>query len=194
MLVVTSLFVGQKNLLLKENATVSTTLEIATELEWDSGKTRKERKKTFWLPLYGMVSVGRLLNKYDLQRFVWFGRASAAYGDSFFFLNEMLEQIRNFTDGTGHSKVVFAIGRALKGHINNEKGTIFGNRSRFNARIGPANQALHFYEFQLQSYQKAVDSWTIIGLRNKVVKDIRKMIGKMIWDAREEAAYSEEKL
>jgi hypothetical protein len=57
----------------------------------------------------------------------------------------------------------------------------------------PANQALHFYEFQLQSYRKAVDSWTIVGLRRNVVKDIRKMIGKMIWDAREEAVYSEKK-
>jgi hypothetical protein len=37
------------------------------------------------------------------------------------------------------------------------------------------------------------NSWTVVGLRNKVVKDIRKMIGKMIWDAREEAAYSEKK-
>jgi hypothetical protein len=27
--------------------------------------------------------------------------------------------------------------------------------------------------------------WTVIGLRNKVVKDIRKMIGKLIWDGRE---------
>jgi hypothetical protein len=42
-------------------------------------------------------------------------------------------------------------------------------------------------------YTKAVDSWTIIGLRNGVVKDIRKMIGKMIWDAREQAAYLEKK-
>jgi hypothetical protein len=40
---------------------------------------------------------------------------------------------------------------------------------------------------------KAVDSWIIVGLRNKVVKDIRKMIGRMIWDAREEAAYLEKK-
>jgi hypothetical protein len=55
------------------------------------------------------------------------------------------------------------------------------------------NQAHYFYEFQLQSYRQAVDSWIIIGLRNNVVKDIRKMIGKMIWDAREEAAYSERK-
>jgi hypothetical protein len=57
--------------------------------------------------------------------------------------------------------------------------------------LGPANQALRFYEFQLQSYRKAVDRWTIVGLRNRVVKDIRNMIGKMIWDAREEGAYSE---
>jgi hypothetical protein len=80
----------------------------------------------------------------------------------------------------------------LKGHIDNEERAFFGNGNRFNARIDSANQALHFYEFQLQSYRKAVDSWTIVGLRNKVVKDIRKMIGKMIWDAREEAAYFEE--
>ncbi len=82
---------------------------------------------------------------------------------------------------------MFVIGRGLKGHINNEKGTIFGNGDNFDARIDLANQALHFYEFQLQSYRKAVDSWLIIGLRNRVVKDIRKLIGKMIWDAREDA-------
>jgi hypothetical protein len=28
-----------------------------------------------------------------------------------------------------------------------------------------------------------------VGLRNGVVKDIRKMIGKMIWDARQEAEF-----
>jgi hypothetical protein len=82
----------------------------------------------------------------------------------------------------------------LKGHINNEKRTIFGNGYDFDIFIGLSNQALDFYEFQLQSYRKAVDSWTIIGLRNKVVKYIRKMIGKMIWDAREEAAYLEKQL
>jgi hypothetical protein len=106
----------------------------------------------------------------------------------------MSHQIRNFNSGTGHAKVVFAIGQALKGHINNEERTIFGNGYNFSCRIGPANQAFHFYEFQLQSYRKAVNSWTVVGLRNGVVKDIRNMIGKMIWDAKEEAAYSEVQL
>jgi hypothetical protein len=138
-----------------------------------------------------MGGFGAFLDKDDPERFVWFGRA-AANGSSACFMNEMSDQIRNFNRG-GHVKVVFVIGRALKGHIDNQRRTIFGNRYKFDARIGPANQALHFYEFQLQSYRKAVDSWTLVGLRNEVVKDIRKMIGKMIWNAREEAAYFEEK-
>jgi hypothetical protein len=142
-----------------------------------------------------MVYVGRFLEKDDLQRFIWFGRA-AANGDTMgfvYFFNEAVNQVRDFNNGIGHANVVFAIGRALKGHINNEKRTIFGNGYNSDTYINPANEALYFYEFQLHSYRKAVDSWTVIGLRNKVVKDIRKMIGKMIWDAREEAAYLEVK-
>jgi hypothetical protein len=139
-----------------------------------------------------MVCVAMFLDKDDPQRFAWFGKA-ASNGGASFFLSEMYAQIQNFGDGTVNAKVVFAIGRGLKGQVDNEQGRIFGKRSNFDIYIWPANQALLFYEFQLQSYRKAVDSWTIVGLRNRVVKDIRKMIGKMIWDAREEAAYLEQK-
>jgi hypothetical protein len=143
--------------------------------------------------VHAMLRVGELFDKDDPQRYVWFGRAAASNGDSLFFLNEMSDQIRNFVSRSGHAKVVFVIGRTLKGQIDHEKRTIFGKDYKFDSWIGPANQALHFYEFQLQSYRKAVDKWTIVGLRSRVMKDIRKMIGKMIWDAREEAAYSEKK-
>jgi hypothetical protein len=63
----------------------------------------------------------------------------------------MSGQVRNFNSRTGNEKVIFTIGRALKGHIDNERRTIFGNFCNFNTYSGPANQALHFYEFQLQS-------------------------------------------
>jgi hypothetical protein len=139
-----------------------------------------------------MVFLGRSLDKDDPQRFVLFGKAASSRYPYVFF-NEMVDHMRNFGAGTGHAKVVFAIGRALNGHVNNEKRVIFEKGYNFDARIGRANLALHFYNLQLRSYRKAVDSWTIIGLRNGVVKDIRKMIGKMIWGAREEAAYLEEK-
>jgi TPR repeat protein len=72
------------------------------------------------------LNVGKSLDKDDPQRFVWFGRATAMEQSSD-FLNEMGFQIRNFNSGTGYAKIVFVIGRALKGHINNEERTVFGN-------------------------------------------------------------------
>jgi hypothetical protein len=49
-----------------------------------------------------------------------------------------------------------------------------------------------FYDFQIHCYRKAVNLWTLVGLRAGVVKDIRILIGKMIWDAKEEAKYSKD--
>jgi hypothetical protein len=142
--------------------------------------------------VYAMVFAGWLFDRDDPLRFFWLGRA-ASNGESGSFLNEMAYQIRRFNFETGLESVVFAIGRALQGHIDGKRRTIFGNSNSFDTYIDSANQALHFYEFRSQSYRKAVDMWTIIGLRNNVVKDIRNMIGKKIWDARDEAAFVEEK-
>jgi hypothetical protein len=143
--------------------------------------------------VHGMISLAEFFDKVDPQRFVWLGRA-AANGESLLFLSKMRNQVRDFTRGIRNASVVFVIGRALKGHFNNEKGKFFGrNVQNFNICIGPANEALRFYNFQLQSYRNAVDSWTIVGLRNGVVKEIRKMIGKIIWDTRGKAGYLENK-
>jgi hypothetical protein len=46
-----SVFNEQKNLLLKESVMVSSTSEIATNLELAAQKTWKEQKRTYWLPL-----------------------------------------------------------------------------------------------------------------------------------------------
>jgi hypothetical protein len=75
--------------------------------------------------VFSMVCSGRLVDKDDTQRFFWFGRA-AANGDCVSFLNEMSAQIRNFSSGTRNAAVVFVIGRALKGQVDNEKRTILG--------------------------------------------------------------------
>jgi hypothetical protein len=136
-----------------------------------------------------MLLFGGLLGKVDPQRFFWLERA-AANGYPFVLLNEMSDHVRNFSSGSGNAVVIFVIGRALKGRISNEKRTIFGKSYKFDTCIGSANQALHFYDFQ--SVLKAVDMWTAIALRNTVVKDIRKMIGKMIWDARRSSIFGRE--
>jgi hypothetical protein len=140
--------------------------------------------------VYAMVSLGRLLGKDDPQRFVWFGRA-AANGNCCSFLKKMEGQIRKFSRGTGQAEVVFVIGRALKGHIDNETRIIFGSVFFYVQPFRKSRSS--FLRISIAIVSKTVDSWTIVGLRNKVVKDIRTMIGKMIWDTRDDAVYLEEK-
>jgi hypothetical protein len=138
--------------------------------------------------MLSMYSYGKLLDKTDPQRFVWLGRAAPLVCWSE-FLKETKEQMINFKGGTGRANVVFMVGKALKGQIYLDKRLIFGATYEYDSFIGPATQAFHFYNFQLQSYRRAVDCWTLVSIRNRVVKDVRKMIGNLIWGAREEARY-----
>jgi hypothetical protein len=125
------------------------------------------------------------LAKTEPLRYLWLGKA-ADHGIPSVFLQEMKDQI---TINSSSSNVVFAIGRALKGQINIEKQEIFGSNRDFELFITNATHALEFFNFQLQFYRRAVNCWTLVGIRNKVVKDVRKKIAKKIWDSREEAKY-----
>jgi hypothetical protein len=86
--------------------------------------------------------------------------------------------------------VVFAIGRALCGHVNMEARTIFNCGQALDSQIlGSAEKAIAFYESQLYACRLAVNTWTEVGIHFHVVKDIRKLISKLIWDSRGEALY-----
>jgi TPR repeat protein len=118
----------------------------------------------------------------DPQRWRWWGQA-AACGTSWNFLSTFAKQ------GSGSAAVMFAIGRALQGHVSEEARTIFNDSYKFDFLFGPAKQAIAFYEAQIKATKDAMRAWTLVGLRFKVVKDVRKLIAKLIWDSREEALY-----
>jgi hypothetical protein len=84
---------------------------------------------------------------------------------------------------------MFAIGRALQGHVNEEARTIVNDGRDFDCGIGPAKQAIAFYEAQIKATKDAMCAWTQVGIKLKVVKDVRKLIAKLIWDSREEALF-----
>ena len=105
------------------------------------------------------------------------------------FFGSFLIEVRQFFSGSGNASVLFLIGRALKGNIDLEKRRIFGDFFSFDSFIGPANQAVSFYDSQINSAPLAVDMWTLIATRLHLIKDMRILIGKMIWEARFEATY-----
>ena len=137
-----------------------------------------------------MVCLGNLLDELDPKRWQWWGRA-ARLGRRAGFRTDFLWQVLNFNSGAGSAPVVFAIGRALVGQLDVQKEEIFQDHENFFSLVGPAQQAVEFYQSQLTAARKAVDAWTFVGIRLKVVKDIRKLIGGLIWDARDLGEYGE---
>jgi hypothetical protein len=131
--------------------------------------------------------LGYLFEESHPQRWQWWGRA-AAPGASWRFLSDFAKQVELFDAGSGSAAVMFAIGQALQGHLNEEARTIF-NTNNFDSRIGPAKQAIAFYEAQIKATTVAMHAWTLVGVHYGVVKDVRKLIAKLIWDSREEASY-----
>jgi hypothetical protein len=135
-----------------------------------------------------MIVLGKMLNESDPQRWRWWGRA-ATVRYSWEFLSNFAEQVESFNSGSGSAVVMFAIGQALQGHVNEGARTIFIEKHDFDSRIGPAKQAIAFYEAQVKATKDAMRAWTQVGIKLKVVKDVRKLIAKLIWDSREEASY-----
>ncbi len=131
-----------------------------------------------------------MLDISDPARWLWWGRtASHDWPDS--FLVSFSEQVEQFFSGSGNATILFLIGRALKGNIDVERRLIFG-RGNYDVGflISPANQAVSFYDSQIQSARLAVDTWTLVAIRLHLMKDMRIYIGKMIWESRFEANYA----
>jgi len=137
-----------------------------------------------------MSCLGEMLEDSDPQRWDWLGKAAAlgAWGT---LLNCFVKQVRLFHAGSGSSAtVMFAIGRALRGHVDEEASSIFrGGAYYFDACIGPAKQAIAFYEAQIKATKDAMRAWSLVGIYFNLVKDVRKLTAKLIWESREEALF-----
>ncbi len=84
--------------------------------------------------------------------------------------------------------VLFVIGRTLRGQIDEANRTLF-NKPKLTREIDTAVRAFDFYKRQIDLCKKAVETWLLVGIRFGVVKDIRRLIGIMIWESRNDANY-----
>lgn len=139
-----------------------------------------------------MIFLGSLLQDSDPERWKWLGRA-ASRGDPFkSFLRSFSRVVLSHKREPSLARAVFAIGRALFGHVNSQEREIFCAGEDFDSYIGAANSAVNFFVAQCQAARKAVDTWTLIARRigNLMFnKDIRKKVNELIWEARELAHY-----
>ena len=124
----------------------------------------------------------------DPRRFVFLGY-SAARGDPSYFLSYFKEQVRNYLGKNGPANVVFAIGQALKRHVDTKNKQIFQSGFNYDAHIWLAQRAVQVYDEQSLATRRAIFAWTGIGMRFGIVKDIRLFISNMVWLSRSECLY-----
>lgn len=135
-----------------------------------------------------MINLGDLLKNSDPQKWYWAGCA-ARRGFANGFISTFSKQVQRFSRDSLLAPVVFAIGQALHGHVKGR--SIFGVRVDMEVSIADANRAVSFFLFQCVAARQAVDIWSLIAKRLGVVKDVRVLIAKEVWEARELANYKQ---
>ncbi len=136
----------------------------------------------------GARDVGDLLDDSDPAHWLWLGCA-AHRGKVHSFLNSFSVEAKNERIFYKRDAIIFAVGRVLKGNVDIQKKEIFGRKQDSKVIFITAIHAVSFYERQIKSARLAVDTWTLVGIRFEVVKDIRRLIANLIWNARSEAIY-----
>lgn len=146
--------------------------------------TRKKNAKENFLKaaklghVYSMIELDTIMDYLDPKRWFWLGEAAKRGMTRFFLVN-----FQNFVQ---YPDCNFQIGRVLSGQVGGIRKTLFGH---WHSDCSKAIESVAFYKHQLICYRDAVNTWTLVGLYFKVVKDIRILIGKMIWESREEGEY-----
>jgi len=133
--------------------------------------------------IFAMLGLGYYYSDTDSRRWYWLGRV-ANLSDPEYFLERLQQAVRTFSyfeDANGNC--MFMIGKIVQNHLKEREifnQRVFGFVSNF------AEKCVIYYKDQLVKCRKAVDAWTLVGIRLRVVKDIRKLIGMLIWESRGE--------
>lgn len=129
-----------------------------------------------------MVEFGKSFDWADPRRWYWWAKAASKGQTKFFFDYFCMKK----ASSPCHN-VMIAVGQALKEHVDKEKGQIFGSTYLFDSHSDEANQAIDVFKTHCALIARnAIHSWSLIGLRNGVCKDIRIMIARIVWDRRED--------
>jgi TPR repeat protein len=93
--------------------------------------------------VYAMAELGLLLDASDPQRWRLLGLA-ASLGNYWNFIFNFKIEVELFKSGASSAAAMYAIGKALRGNVNDEEETIFKSNSKFKERSGPAKEAIAF--------------------------------------------------
>lgn len=122
-----------------------------------------------------------LLDDNDLEKWQLLSNATLN-GSMLDFSKNFSKQVDLWKENKRSDAIMFVIGRTLHR-------LRLDNRDTEETLTMNAERAIDFYKEQIKASQQAVHAWTQVGRRLRVCRDIRKVIGQLIWNMRDEAVY-----
>jgi hypothetical protein len=134
----------------------------------------------------GCFHWGQTFDSDDPQRYYWTGKAARRghrIGDFLIFARGYVSRYaQNFVQGMGHesSRCIVEMGRAMTDCMSLERiSSTFHAEGQYAATV---QKVLQFCRIWRIVAHNAVNAWTGVARRLRVVHDIRKMISKLVWD------------
>jgi hypothetical protein len=141
---------------------------------------------------FAAFRLGKCFAMSDPRRFFWAARAGLC-GNCMGYVGEIATLLSLWPGrGSSYDQSVFQVGETLKRHLVVEpfRRLLFGKAvDSFILTQVAVHDAIVFYEENIAGAANAVNCWSVCARRLGVVKDIRILIGKMVWEARGEATY-----
>lgn len=120
--------------------------------------------------------------KTDPTRWYWWGQAARrGQGERCFY--DLPPDPKLLIESFGCA-AVFSIGRTLEGCLDIANETIFDKPHFFKTRGQSACFAFNFFQFHRRAaVHRAVSAWVLCAIRLLMIKDIRLLIGRLVWQS-----------
>jgi hypothetical protein len=123
--------------------------------------------------MYSYGSCGFTEN--DPERYEWYCRA-AALGD-----RDALDELHEAAALADPGACMFEMGRGCKRHLDVAQGTLFAVQLDEDS-LEDIQKVIAYYDECVQRAKRAVDCWSLVGARLGVVKDVRIVVARLIWE------------
>jgi hypothetical protein len=125
---------------------------------------------------YGKAAFGER----DWQRFYWWGRASMRGKGSFEFRELVIELLSSFEKGE-HGRILHTVRPVIHSELL-EMQRVLGGRAKGSHVLDQLRRVDQLYQAMTSRARRAIACWSAVGVRHGVVKDVRVMIAKMVWE------------
>jgi hypothetical protein len=123
---------------------------------------------------------GSAFGEYAWERFDWWGRAALRGCSVTFFCSSVLRLLRKFAKGD-LGRILHTVAPVMRNNMNDAERRVLGSLF-LTDEMEKFHRLIQLHDEMLGRAKRAIACWSVVARRRGVVKDIRVMISKRMWE------------